>query len=172
MNRGAAARNVRLTTVMVDVYGAAAAMLRGDPEGVRVMVEDLREACGSVADALTIVSVLTLDRIGEMVAAPGNDPPAPVRPEELMSLATTFSTAPRAAVHAAAWRLDAVRCHDESRARRDVRRSLAAGTDEQLIAGAVALLTAVIVAGAIRRGRSAAEVACQLCLSASFGRAS
>lgn len=151
---------------IVNIYGAVAALVRGDADGAGVLMADLRDEFEHLAEPLVTLSFVTLEQM-QVTYDPSlpDDPPAPTA-EELIDHARSFGIATGRAVHAAAWRLDAVRRCDGRRVRRDLRSSREAGDDDELVAGAVALLAAVVAAGARRRGEPAGAVTRELCLAA------
>lgn len=152
------------------LYGAATALVADDRDGAMLLLDDLRDGFGSLTELLVTVSLATLERLEDAFRHQSLRPPDASRPSARTMLATAegYRVAPPRSVHAAAWRLDAVRCNDRSRAAADAAESAAAGGDRQLVAGAVALLAAALTHGAIANGEDPLDAARRLCLAASF----
>jgi hypothetical protein len=151
---------------VVSIYGAVAALIRDDAAGARLLMDDLRLGFEHVAEPLVALSFVTLEQMQVTFdPALSTEHPAPTA-GQLIDEATAFGVAPGRSVHAAAWRLDAVRRCDGRKVRRDLRASHAAGDADELVAGAVSLLAAVVAAGARRRGEPAGAVTRDLCLAA------
>ena len=163
-------RQDRIDAAMVNLYGSVAAMIRGDRIGARLLLADLRLEMRSTPELLVAVSFATLQRLEaafEERSLRTHDRPLA---GDIVRTAIGYGAAPASSVHAAAWRLDAVRRNDRRRARRDVSGSRRIATDEQLVAGAVALLAAVVELAATCAGDEADVAARQLCLAASMRR--
>jgi hypothetical protein len=163
-------RQERMDAAMVDMYGAVAAMIRRDRVGTRLLLADLRREVRSTTELLVAISFATLQRLEaafEQRSLRTQDRPLA---GEIVRTAVEYGAAPASAVHAAAWRLDAVRRNDRRRARRDVHGSRRVADDEQLVAGAVALLASTVELAAACAGDPAEVAAQQLCLAASMRR--
>jgi hypothetical protein len=164
------ARQRRLDAAMVDLYGAVAAMIRCDRVGARLLLAELRADVRNTAELLVAISFATLERLeaafDDRSLRPHDRPLA----GDFVRAAVGYGAATTSAVHAAAWRLDAVRRNDRRRARRDVTGSRRIATDEHLVAGAVALLAAVVELAARSAGDDPDVAARQLCLAASMRR--
>lgn len=158
---------VPLSHALVSLYGAVAAVLRHDHLAVDLMTADLVDAFGDVTETLMAISSATLERLEVALGCGmpfGEESGCTAR--RVLSLATDYDLADERAVHAAAWRLDAVRTGDLERAAADVTSSQVLGSDIELVHGAVALLTAIVAIWALRTGRSARVAASELCLAA------
>lgn len=148
---------------MGQLYGSAAALVRGDRVGVELLIEDLCRSLPSLEELLVTVAVATLERLEDAVrhVSPG-DSGQPIA-QQLITRAGSYRIARTATIHAAAWRLDAVRCGDRSTAADDVLNSRRIGDDYELVHGAVALFAAALEFGAAARGVDAEETARRLC---------
>ena len=152
---------------LVTLYGAVAAALRHDHPALQLMVADLVEASADITETLITISAATLERLEVALGSGmpfGEDSGCTAR--RVLGIATDYGLADDRSVHAAAWRLDAVRAGDVPRAAADITSSQVLGTDLELVRGAVALLTAIVAMWAMRTGRSARVAAGELCLAA------
>lgn len=154
--------------VVSDVLGlvldAVEAVLRAAPD-VEVRLDTLHQL-GDTQQVLMAISIATLDQLGDgleyLGTTTGGDLAA-----VLLDRAVQFDVAPRSTVHAAACRLEVVVRHDRWQLTRELRRSRAAGSDAELVAGAIALLAAIVELSARRRGLAPALMAECLCRAAS-----
>ena len=87
---------------------------------------------------------------------------------DLLTLARHYDLAGPGAVEAAAWRLDAVRRRNHSQMVAEIDDARTRATDDDLLAGAIALLTATVSLWARRTGQSPRRAAADLCLLASL----
>jgi hypothetical protein len=154
--------------VVSDVLGvvldAVEAVLRAAPD-VETRLDTLHQL-GDTEQMLVAISIATLDQLGDgleyLGTTTGGDLAA-----ALLDRAVQFDVAPRSTVHAAACRLEVVVRHDRWQLTGELRRSRAAGSDAGLVAGAIALLAAIVELSARRRGLAPALMAECLCLAAS-----
>ena len=152
------------------LYGAVAAMVRRDDEGVTILVDELGSCLPDVEELLIAVSVATLERLEAAVGAGPGIPPTEGRPiaQELLALAQGFHRSEPDTVQFAAWRLDAVRQGDRHQAHADIAESLEMATGRDLVLGAAALLAATVLLWARRTGQEPSHAAMDLCLAASI----
>lgn len=170
VNGDPAAPQVR--QALVSLYGAVAAVVRDDQDAVRLLLNDLTEALDDVDEVLVTISVATLERLEAETGAGTQLHDSDVTARQVFAMASEYSLSSRRTVHAAAWRLDAVRVGDRSRATADIARSLNIGTPFELVYGATALLAAIVAVSANRTGHSPKVAARDLCLAASLAAAS
>lgn len=152
-----------LYDAMSQLYGSAAALVRGDRPGAELLVTDLRASIPSLEELLVTVSVATLERLEDAFKHVSlGDPRRPIA-QQMITRAVSYRIARPAAVHAAAWRLDPVRRADRAAATDNVAHSRRVGNDEELVLGAVALFAAALELGAATRGFDAEATARRLC---------
>lgn len=152
-----------LYDAMSQLYGSAAALVRGDRPGAEMLIGDLRASIPSLEELLVTVSVATLERLEDAFKHVSlGDPRRPIA-QQMMTRATSYRITRPAAIHAAAWRLDPVRRADRAAATDNVANSLRIGDDEELVLGAVALFAAALELGAAARGIDAEATARRLC---------
>lgn len=153
---------------LAELYGAAAALLRGDRGGAGILVAML-VAEDQLADVLLTAATAALERLESSIAAPVVErrPRSGETARDLLDLALGTGFAVPDAVHAAAWRLDAVRrdvtelfTHSITAFRPDL-------DDFDLVAGAVALLAALVAFAATFAQQQPQASAQHLCLAAS-----
>ena len=156
------------------LYGAVAAMVRHDDEGVTILLDELTACLPDVEELLIALSVATLERLEAAVGAGPGIPPTEGRPiaQELLGLAHGFHRSDPDTVQFAAWRLDAVRQGDRHQAHADVAGSLQRATTRDLVLGGAALLAATVLLWARRTGQRPSHAAMDLCLAASLDLAS
>ena len=161
---------VRVREALVCLYGAVAAVMRHDDDGIRILLADLTECFTDLDDLLVAISVATLERLEAAVGAGPSIEQAEGRPiaQELLSVAHGYRVADRDAVQYAAWRLDAVRQGDRHQVALDIAGSRAIASDEEIILGATALLAATVVLWARRTDQTASRAIGDLCLAASI----
>ncbi len=164
------AKNDQTREAMMCVYGLVAAVVRDDQDGATLLLEDLRDCFGSMHELLTTISFATLDRLDATI-----DGWQQVTPEDgrtlatdLLSLAEHYDLAGHCSVQTAAWRLDAVRRRDHDQVIADIDGARRVATDDDVVAGAIALLTATVSMWARRTGRSPRRAASDLCLAAAL----
>lgn len=163
---------LRVRTGLVFLYGAVAAVVRGDAPGARMMLEDLRDSSDDLTELLAAISVISLERLQAALTTGELAPDTRrVLAGALISRATAFNVSTARAVHGAAWRLDAVRCGDHQRAARDVANDAADSSASELVLGATALLAAIVALWATSSGLSPRRAAADLCIAASFADA-
>jgi len=165
---------VRVREALACLYGAVAAVMRHDDDGTALLLTDLAGCFDGFDDLLVAISVATLERLEAAVGAGPSIEPAEGRPiaQELLAVAHGYRVASRDAVQYAAWRLEAVRQGDRHQVMLDIAGSRAIATDEELILGATALLTATVVLWARRTGQTPSGAIIDLCLAASLDVAS
>ena len=56
---------------LVNLYGAVAAVVRGDVEGARLLLDDLEHCGADLTEILTAISIASLERLGVALAGPG-----------------------------------------------------------------------------------------------------
>lgn len=152
-----------LYDAMSQLYGAAAALVRGDRPGAEMLVVDLRQSIPSLEELLVTVSVATLERLEDAFRhASLGDPRRPIA-QQMIARAVSYRIARSATIHAAAWRLDPVRRADRDTAADNVASSRRIGSDDELVHGAVALFAAALELGAVTRGIDAEATARRLC---------
>jgi hypothetical protein len=173
---GADPRAVRLA--LVNLYGAVAAVVRGDTDGARLLLDDLEHCGADLTELLAAISIASLERLGVALSAPGSGHGRDETSHGRIDLATRlvrdardYRVASPRAVHEAAWRLDAVRRGDRLQAVRDVESATATSTPTELLFGATALLAAIVALWARNSGQSTRRAATDLCLAASFDHA-
>jgi hypothetical protein len=156
--------DAQVREVLGVVLAAVEAALCADPT-VEVRLERLHRM-GDTHQLLVAISIATLDQLGDGLggvgATSGGDLAA-----SLLDRAVALELSPTSAVHAAACRLDAVGRRDRWQLSGELRRSRGAGSDAALVAGAIALLAAVVELSARRRGLAPELMAECLCLAAS-----
>jgi len=160
---------VNVRSGLVCLYGAVAAVLRGDAAGRDLLLADLREAFGRTDDALIAISLATLERLeAAVVCRPitGDGGGQPIA-QEILRVATEYGISHVDTVRAGASRLDAVRQGDRARAADEVREATRCASDHELVLGATAVLAATVAVWARRSGRSPRHLATELCLAAS-----
>jgi hypothetical protein len=168
----------RVRQALISLYGAVAAVVRDDQDAAEMMLADLTETLEDVNEVLMTISIATLERLEAAVTSgdrsTGGDGSADggLSARHVLALAADFGLSSRRTVHAAAWRLDAVREGDRSRAAADIARSQSLGTETELTYGAIALLAAIVAVWANRTGRSPKVAASDLCLAASLAAVS
>lgn len=152
-----------LYEAMSQLYGSAAALVRGDRPGAEMLVADLRASIPSLEELLVTVSVATLERLEDAFRHVSlGDPRRPIA-QQMISRAVSYHIARPAVIHAAAWRLDPVRRADRLAATENVAHSQRVGADDELVLGAVALFAAALELGAMTRGIDAETTARRLC---------
>ena len=152
-----------LYDAMSQLYGAAAALVRGDRPGAELLVGDLRMSIPSLEELLVTISVATLERLEDAFRHVSlGDPRRPIA-QQMVARAVSYRIARPATVHAAAWRLDPVRRADRAAAAENVAQSRRVGSDDELALGAVALFAAALELGASSRGIDAESTARRLC---------
>ena len=159
------------------MYGAVAAVVRDDQPAAEMMLADLAVALDDVNEVLMTISIATLERLEVAVSSGAGwshtgGLTGGLSARQVLAMASEFGVSSRRTVHAAAWRLDAVRDGDRSRAAADIVRSQTIGTVDELTYGAIALLAAIVAVWANRTGRSPKVAASDLCLAASLAAAS
>lgn len=164
------ARNDQIRDALMSLYGLVAAVVRDDQEGVEILLRDLRQAFDNPHELLTTIAFVTLDRLdatiddcGRLDEHDGRDLAA-----DLLALAHHFHLAGPGSVEAAAWRLDAVRRRNHTQMVAEINGARMLATDDDLLAGAVALLAATVSLWARRTGQSPRRAAADLCLMASL----
>jgi hypothetical protein len=149
------------------LYGAAAAVTRHDQDDAAMLVAHL-VADHDVPRVLVAAALATLERLDAAMAGS----PTPWRRDPrmlaggLLELATGTGLASPPAVHAAAWRLDAVRLGDAVSAAEAIVISRKQLGDADLVAGAVAVLSVVVAIVAEDAGQPASVSAQNLSLAA------
>lgn len=137
------------------------------------MLSDLANTLDDVNEVLLTISIATLERLEAAVGTSGDSlEESGLTARQVLAMASEYGMSSRRTVHAAAWRLDAVREGDRSRAAADIVRSQTIGTELELAHGATALLAAIVAVWANRTGRTANVAALDLCLAASLAAAS
>jgi hypothetical protein len=139
-------RTRRAVLALVD---AAVALDDRDPARALTMLGELLDGTTPV-EALGAASVLTLRGLARHESATGVAVAGPTGardPRELIERAVGYGIAPRPAVLAAAWRLDAVRRGDHDRAAAEITTSSRAGSPGELVAGAASLLASALSMG-------------------------
>jgi hypothetical protein len=155
------------------MYGAVAAIVRDDQAAVEMMILDLTHALEDVNEVLTTISIATLERLHVAVTSGADaSPEHALSARQVLAMASEYGLSNRRMIHAAAWRLDAVREGDRSRAAADIVRSQSLGTEDELTYGAIALLAAIVAVWANHTGRSPKVAASDLCLAASLAAVS
>ena len=161
-------------SALVSLYGAVAAVTRKDWPALRLMVSDVTEALDGVEDVLIVISLASLECLwdGWGFADPS---PADTNPEnsgvaarELLAIAGNLELSTPELINSAAWRLEAVRNGDRMRAAADIVQSKRLGSEPELVDGAIALLTAIVIRHARRSGRSPQRFAGDICLAVSM----
>jgi len=160
---------------LISLYGAVAAVVRGDRPAVRLMVSDLTEALDGIEEVLIVISLASLECLG---GALGSDVPqdepgteavdSAAAAREMLAIASRFGMAHPEHINSAAWRLDAVRSCDRTRAAADIAQSRQFGSELELVNGAIALLSAIVARQAVRSGRSPQRHATEICLAAAL----
>jgi hypothetical protein len=141
-------RTRRAVLALVD---AAVALDDRDPARALTTLGELLDGTTPV-EALGTASMLTLRGLARH-GGTGTAATRPVRghgvadPRELIDRAVGYGIAPRPAVLAAAWRLDAVRRGDHDRAAAEIATSSHAGSPGELVAGAASLLASALSLG-------------------------
>jgi hypothetical protein len=151
------------------IYGAVAAVVRDDRVGTGVLLGDLRESFDDVAELLSTLSLATLDRLDAALAAGDKLSPAERRAmaQFLLTEAHRYAMSDAVPVQSAARRLDAIRRHDHDQVLAEIEQDRALASDEQLLWGATALLSAVVALWAQRSGVSPRRAAADLCMAVS-----
>ena len=153
-----------VSDVLGVVLDAVDAMLHAAPDvGVRL---DTLHRLGDTRQVLVAISIATLDQLGDGLECLGTTSGGDLA-AELLDRAVQFDVAPKSTVHAAACRLEVVVRNDRWRLIGELQRSRAAGSDAGLVAGAIALLAAIVELSARRRGLAPQLMAECLCLAAS-----
>ena len=154
---------------LAEVYGAAAALLRNDRGGAGILVAMLVDD-DDLLDVLLTLASAALERLDRaLTAAPeqGTHPSSRLA-RELLDLALETGFALPDSVHAAAWRLDAVRREDMALLAHSVSAFRPQLDDFDLVAGAVALLAALVTFGARCAGEAVLASAERLCVAVSL----
>jgi hypothetical protein len=164
------ARNDQIRDALMSLYGLVAAVVRDDREGIDLLLNDLRESFDNPHELLTAIAFVTLDRLDATIDDCGRLDEHDGRnlASDLLTLARHYDLAGPGAVEAAAWRLDAVRRRNHSQMVAEIDDARALATDDDLLAGAIALLTATVSLWARRTGQSPRRAAADLCLLASL----
>ena len=158
---------LRPADALSTLYGAAAAVTRRDHEDAVTLVAHLVDD-HDVPRVLVAAALATLERLDAAMAGS----PTPWRRDPrmfaggLLELATATGLGSPPAVHAAAWRLDAVRLGNAAAAAEAIVISRRQLGDADLVAGAVAVLSVVVAIVAEDAGQPAAESAQNLSLAA------
>jgi hypothetical protein len=155
--------------VLGRIYGAVAAIVRGDRLGVDLMLADVHASSDDIAELLAAISYATLDRLAAALEPGGVLSPHETRAmaSALLTEARQYSVSEAASIHAAAQRLDAVRRHDRDQVLLGIERARSMATDLEVLWGATALLTATVSEWARRSGQSPRRAAADLCLAVS-----
>ena len=157
----------QVSDVLDVMLTAVDAALRADP-AVDVRLGALHQ-WSDTYELLVAISITTIDQLGDGIG----EAPVPSTgglAGALLERAVQFGLSPRSAVHAAACRLGAVGRNDRRLLTAEVRRSRAAGSADELVDGAIALLAAVVELSARRRGQAPELVAERLCQASSRRR--
>ena len=162
------ARNLQIREALGCLYGAMAAVVRDDLVGFELLVEDLRFSFENFYELLTTISFATLDQLDATIDGWQQLTPDDGRSlaTDLLSLAKHYDIASADAVQTAAWLLDAVRRGDHSRVIADIDGARRVTSDDDLVAGSIALLTATVSLWARHTGRSPRRAAAELCMGA------
>lgn len=138
-----------------------------------MMLADLTETLDDVNEVLMTISIATLERLEAAVGTgDASVEDSGLSARQVLAMASEYGLSSRRTVHAAAWRLDAIREGDRRRAAADIVRSQSIGTEIELTYGAIALLAAIVAVWANRTGRSPKVAASDLCLAASLAAVS
>lgn len=154
---------------LAELYGAAAALLHRDRGGAGVLVAAMVEEA-RLEELLFTAASASLERLERaLTSAPTLSAPARGGlARELLDLALETGFTVPDSVHAAAWRLDAVRRGDQALLLHSISAFRPELDDFDLVAGAVALLAALITYAARRSGESVSASAEHLCLAVSL----
>lgn len=153
-----------VSVVLGVVLDAVDAMLHAAPD-VDARLETLHRL-GDTHQLLVAISIATLDQLDDVLEYPSATSGGNIA-AALLDRAVQFDVAPRSTVHAAACRLEVVVRDDRWQLTGELRRSRAAGSDLGLVAGAIALLAAIVELSARRRGMAPELMAECLCMAAS-----
>lgn len=151
------------------MYGAVAAVVRDDRAGVGLLLTDLHDAFDDFTELLAAIAFATLDRLdAALEAGPALSPrESRTLAEHVLVDAHRYALAEAIPVQTAARRLDAVRRHDHEMVAAEVQNARSVASDDELLWGATALLTAVACAWARRTGRPPNAAVAELCLAVS-----
>ncbi|MCU1398093.1 MAG: hypothetical protein JWN62_1202 [Acidimicrobiales bacterium] len=155
----------------MSLYGSVAAVIRGDRFAAELLQSHLIEELDDIGDLLILIALTTLERIEEAPFAEQEAGLSCALAREMLETARTYHVSPHTTVHAAAWRLEAVRSGDPAAAAADIEQSRAMALDAELMRGSIALLAGIVTVFAIRDGRLPEDLATELCLSASAAAA-
>jgi hypothetical protein len=158
-------------STLVTIYGAVAAVVRNDRDGLDLLVDDLFHTRHDLPTLLAAVSLATLDRLD---AALGEGPDQVARSTRALAeqlLVESYRcalTVDAVGVQAAARRLDAIRRHDHQQVAHEIDEARRLASDHDLLLGSLAVLTATVSYWAERTGRSMQRATNDLCLAASL----
>jgi hypothetical protein len=154
----------RIGDIARAAYGGAAAVLQDDRAGSDMMLRDLAALCDDSTEALWAVAILTLERIGAASEASPVDDTAAMA-NSIIERADAFCGS-TLAVNAAARRIDALRSGDLAAFAAASVGLEAIASEMELLAGAIALLTASLWWSADVVGRRPDDVCRELCTAA------
>lgn len=162
----------RVRARLVCLYGAVAAVVRGDTDGARILLSDLQDDDDDLTEVLVAISIATLERLRVAMAATSHlQQERDDLAANLIAQATAYRVSTARSVQGAALRLDAVRRGDHEGAASDVEHAAADSSPAELVLGATALLAAIVALWARLSGQSVRRAATNLCLAASFSPA-
>ena len=156
---------------LVNLYGSVAAVIRGDRFAAELLQSHLADELGDHGDALILIALATLERIEEAPFAVTAAGPSCTLAREMLDIARTYHPSPHTTVHAAAWRLEAVRSGDEAAAAADIELSRSMALHAELMRGSIALLAGIVTVFATLNRRLPEDFATELCLTASLAAA-
>ncbi|MCU1388039.1 MAG: hypothetical protein JWL72_1377 [Ilumatobacteraceae bacterium] len=158
----------------MSLYGSVAAVIRGDWFAAELLQAHLINEfgeIGEIGDLLILIALTTLERIEEAPFAELEAGPSCALAREMLETARTYHPSSHTTIHAAAWRLEAVRSGDPASAAADIELSRSMALDSELMRGSIALLAGIVTVFATRNGRLPEDLATELCLTASLAAA-
>lgn len=158
-------------TTLQTIYGAVAAVVRNDRDGLDLLVADLFRSRHDVPTLLAAVSLATLDRL-DAALGEGRDQVArstrDLAEQLLVESYRCALTSGAIPVQTAARRLEAVRRHDHAQVAVEIDEARSVASDHDLLLGSIAVLTATVAYWAEATGRSVQRATNDLCLAASI----